>query len=227
MKTVLVTMVMALAVGMGVYAQKAAFESVQGTVEFKKPGSSVWEAAVPGRELDRETLVSTGFRSEARIKVGNSVLLVRPLTRLSLGEIEAAAAGERVDIRLRSGRLHVDVKPPAGGNVDFTVRGPSVTASVRGTAFEFDTVNLRVDEGTVYFSGADNTAVYVGAGQSSAPDPVSGKTAAPVETAAVQAAPPPVGAEELAAPPAVIPGPVPQAPVNLGMGWADNTPPLN
>jgi hypothetical protein len=220
MKTVLVTMVMALAAGMGVYAQKAVFENVQGTVEFKQPGSSVWEAAVPGRELDRDTLVSTGFRSEARIKVGNSVLLVRPLTRLSLGEIEAA--GSRVDVRLRTGRLHADVKPPAGGNVDFTVRGPSVTASVRGTAFEFDTVNLRVDEGTVYFSGADNTAVYVGAGQSSAPDPVSGKTAAPVETAAVQAAPPPVGAEELASPPpAVIPGPVPQSPVGVGMGWAD------
>jgi hypothetical protein len=219
MKTVLVTMVMALALGTGVYAQKAVFESVQGTVEIKMPGASAWEAAAAGRELDRETLVSTGFRSEARIKVGNSVLLVRPLTRLSFGEIQAG--GGQVDLRLRSGRLHVDVKPPAEGTVDFTVRGPSVTASVRGTVFEFDTVNLQVEEGTVHFSGADNTAVYVGAGQSSSPDPVSGKTAAPVETAALQAAPPPAGAEDLAASPAVISSPVLRAPVTVGFRWDD------
>jgi hypothetical protein len=101
--------------------------------------------------------------------------------------------------------------------VEFTVRSPIATASVRGTVFDFDTDNRRVDEGTVSISGTDSTAVYVAAGQSSSPDPVSGKTAAPVETAVAMTPPPPAGMEETAAPP-------PTAIINplnfgLGLGW--------
>jgi hypothetical protein len=97
------------------------------------------------------------------------------------------------------------------------VRSPTATASVRGTVFEFDTVNLRVAEGTVSFSGADRTAVYVAAGQSSSPDPVSGRAAAPVETAAALTPPPPAGAEDSAAPAstAIPPVIVPPAPPPL------------
>jgi hypothetical protein len=75
---------------------------------------------------------------------------------------------------------------------------------VRGTVFEFDTINLRVDQGLVSFSGADNSVVYVVAGQSSAADPVSGRTVVPVESAAAQAAPVPAGVDEITAPPPVI-----------------------
>jgi hypothetical protein len=200
-----------LSAGMVLYAQnsQAVVQEVRGTVELKAPGSSVWEAAVPGRELTRDTQVSTGFKSSALIKLGNSVLTVQPLTRLSLGEIQTAAETERVNVQLRVGRIRANVTPPAGQTTDFVIRSPSATASVRGTVFTFDTLNLTVNEGTVHFSGADNTAVYVQAGQSSAPDPVTGKAAAPIEVITAQT---PVIAgteiEDIVIPAAVIPSPV-------------------
>jgi hypothetical protein len=195
----------------------AVIRELRGTVETKDPGSSEWRPAALGQELEAETLLSTGFRSEAALDLGNSVLLVRPLTRLSLGEIAAAAGADRVEIQLRAGRIRADVRPPAGGNVEFTVRSPTATASVRGTSFEFDTVNLRVEEGTVSFSGADQTAVFVAAGQSSSPDPVSGRTALPVETAAALAPPPPAGVDAAApAPVAAIPG---SGPAHVDIAW--------
>jgi hypothetical protein len=197
---------------------RAVIRELRGTVETKAAGSSVWQTAVVGQELERETILSTGFRSEAALDLGSSILRVRPLTCLSLAEITATADADRIEIYLRVGRIRAEVTPPAGGTVDFTIRSPIAVASVRGTSFEFDTVTLMVDEGTVSFSGADNTAVYVAAGQSSSPDPVSGRTAAPVETAAARTPPPPAGVEAAAgSPPAVIPAS--HAPVTVGIRW--------
>jgi hypothetical protein len=223
MKAIVILMVM-MTTAASVYGQSAGavIREVRGEVEIKAPGSSVWTAAAAGQALEEETLISTGFKSTALIGIGTSALLVRPLTRLSLGSIRRAADTEQVDIRLRAGRVRAEVKPPAAGvDINFAVRSPMVTASVRGTIFEFDAVNLAVEEGVVHFSGADKSAVYVGAGQSSSPDPVSGKTAAAVETAAAQALPPPAGVAEAVSVPAVIPGPVPQAPVRVGIQWVD------
>jgi hypothetical protein len=219
MKKALVVVLMITAAGQSAYTQspRAVIRELRGTVEIRTPGSPVWRAAAVGQELERETLVSTGFGSGALIALGESTLRVQPLTRLSLGEI--ADAG-RIDIQLRAGRIRADVKPPVEGKVEFTIRSPSAVASVRGTVFEFDTVNLRVNEGTVSFAGADNTVVYVAARQSSSPDPVSGRAAAPVETAAVRTPPPPAGVEKVAAPsPVVIPVSVPGAPVNARIRW--------
>jgi hypothetical protein len=222
MKKLLVIVALMMTAAVWAQSPRAVIRELRGTVETKAPGAAEWQAAVVGQELERETLVSTGFKSEAVISLGDSILLARPLTRLTLGEIAAAADSDRIEVQLRAGRIRADVRPPAGGKVEFTVRSPMATASVRGTSFEFDTFTLRVDEGTVSFSGADNTAVYVAAGQSSAPDSVSGRTALPVETAAALTPPPPAGVEEAAAPlPAVIPPaaiPV-SAPVNVEIRW--------
>jgi hypothetical protein len=222
-KMLMLMAVMAAAGPAWAQSPKAVIQSLSGTVEIKAPGSAAWISASPGQELDPDTAVSTGFRSAALIRLGDSSLTVRPLTRLTVKELAAAGDTDRVDIQLRAGRVRAEVKAPEGGrNVNFTVRGPSATASVRGTVFDFDTVNLSVDEGTVAFSGADNTAVYVAAGQSSSPDPVSGKAAAAVETAAALTPAPPAGVEDIApVPPAVIFGPAAEAPVNVGINWPD------
>jgi hypothetical protein len=230
-KVVMMVVMMMMAGAAALRAQsplQARIQSLRGTVEIQAPGSSVWQPAVPGQELEQDTLVSTGFKSAALIMVGNSTIQVRPLTRLSLREIRAAAEGDSVDVQLRVGRIRADVRPPAeGGAVNFNVRSPVATASVRGTVFEFDTVNLAVNEGTVSFSGADKTAVYVAAGQGSSPDPLSGRAAAPVEIAVTLTPPPPAGVETVAAPPPAI-GPSPplavipdsaQAPVGIGIEW--------
>jgi hypothetical protein len=217
-----VVMAVMLAAGMALFGQTARIVDLRGTVEIKTSGASAWRAAVEGESLELETLVSTGFRSSAQIRVGNSTIQVKPLTRLSLEELASAAESERVSVYLRTGRVRANVNPVSSQRrTDFTVRAPTATASVRGTAFEFDTMNLSVTEGVVEFSGNDRAVVYVAEGQSSAPDPVSGRVVAAVDSVEAQAAPAPAGAEDLAALPPLIPGSVPQATVNVGINWRE------
>jgi hypothetical protein len=71
-------------------AQTARIQQITGTVEIKAPRAAEWEAAAAGQALDKASLISTGFNSTALIGIGNSAVLVRPLTRLSLEEIAAA-----------------------------------------------------------------------------------------------------------------------------------------
>jgi hypothetical protein len=170
-------------------AQAAYIREVRGTVEVRAPGAAEWKAAAAGEALERASLISTGFRSTALITIGNSTLTVRPLTRLSLEEIAASQSGERVTIDLRAGRVRAEVKPPAGGKTDFTVRTPTTTASVRGTVFEFDGIRVKVDEGRVHLGGTNLTGAYVGAGRSTEADPETGKTAAAAERAKEALAP--------------------------------------
>jgi hypothetical protein len=221
MKNLFATMVMATLLAGALQGQslRAYIRDIRGTVEIKAPGSSVWQAAKPGQALESETMVSTGFQSAALIAIGESTIQAQPLTRLSLGELQAAAGTERIDIHLRAGRIRAEVEAPAAGGVDFTVRSARATASVRGTLFDFDTRNLRVTEGTVSFSGADGIVVYVAAGQSSSTDPVSGRTRAPAGTADALAPPAPAGAGDAAGLPPPLRRPESDAPVNVGVNW--------
>lgn len=147
-------------------APLAVIRQVAGTVEIKAPGRD-WVPARAGAALTKDTLISTAFKSVAVISVGTSTLTVKPLTRLSLEEIARLEGSESVRLALLSGRVRAEVKPPAGGKTDFTVKSPTATASVRGTGFDQDPVNLDVDDGNVEFTGPDGLPVQVGAGQSS------------------------------------------------------------
>jgi hypothetical protein len=172
----------------GLYAQestgsRAIIRETSGTVEIKAPGSSKWIPARQGQSIARTAVVSTGFKSTAVIALGNSVLSVQPLTRLTVEEIRETAGNERVNISLQTGRIRADVKPPAGGKTEFTVRSPSATASVRGTSFEFDGLHLRVDEGRVHVTGGDRSGTYVGVGHSVSTDIETGRTISAAETA--------------------------------------------
>jgi hypothetical protein len=163
-------------------AQTAVMGEIQGTVEVRAPGAPGWKAAEPGMVLARAALISTGFKSTARIRVGSSNIMVQPLTRLSLEEIIASQDREETVLNIRAGRIRANVNPPRGGTASFTVKSPTATASVRGTVFEFDGVNLRVAEGLVYLSGAGVTGMYVGPGHTSAVDRGRGKVPGTVET---------------------------------------------
>ena len=66
-----------------------------------------------------------------------------------------------------------------------TVRGPTATASVRGTSFEFDTYSITVSEGTVAFQGASGAPMMVSAGSSSEVT-ATGRAADPIETDAAE-----------------------------------------
>jgi hypothetical protein len=162
-------------------AQTARIQQISGTVEVKAPGAA-WRAAEAGQVLDAAWLVSTGFRSTALVSIGNSTITVRALTRLSLEEIVAVQNGEQVTVDLRVGRIRADVKPPAGGRTNFTVRSPTVTASVRGTVFDFDGSRLRVQEGRVYLGSGNVAGVYISTGHTATVDAETGKTARVIET---------------------------------------------
>jgi len=147
--------------------QSGIIRELSGEVEFKREGSSAFVRASAGDVIALNTLISTGFRSTAIIEVGSSRITVRPLTRLSLAEIQRIENTETVNVNLQSGRVRVDVNPPAGSRTSFSVQSPSSTASVRGTSFDFDTVDISVDKGRVIFLGNAGPAVIVDAGNAS------------------------------------------------------------
>jgi ferric-dicitrate binding protein FerR (iron transport regulator) len=95
-----------------------------------------------------------------------------------------------VDLYLQTGRIKADVAPPSEGKIDFKVRSPSATASVRGTSFEFDGLRLVVDDGRVHVSGGDGMGVYVGAGHAVVSNPETGKTTTAAETTREELIPP-------------------------------------
>ncbi|MDR1444182.1 MAG: FecR domain-containing protein [Treponema sp.] len=164
----------------GQAASRVVIREVRGSVELKEPGADRWVPARAGQTIARSAEISTGFRSTAVLDVGNSVVTVQALTRLTVDEVLAAAGDERVTIDLRVGRVRADVKPPAGGKTAFEVRSPTATASVRGTVFDFDGTRLTVDEGRVHVSGGDS-GTYVGAGHDARIAAENGRTISGLE----------------------------------------------
>jgi len=168
MKKTFFVVLLSAVITAGVFGQNGVIRELTGEVEIKSAGASSFTAAKAGDTVARDTIVSTGFRSTAVIVIGSSTITVRPLTRLSLAEIQSASDAENVNVNLQTGRVRVDVRPPAGTRANFTVQSTTASASVRGTSFEFDTVNLSVTEGTVSFGSASGMpAVMVQAGGSS------------------------------------------------------------
>ena len=145
-------------------AERAVIRDFAGTVEVKLTPAGTWEAAEREQVLTGNSAISTGFRSTALIALGNTLLTVRPLTRLTITELSRSGDAERVDLNLETGRVRAEVQPPASGGIDFTVRSSAATASVRGTVFEFDTYSLVVSEGTVEFTGTVGSPVLIDAG---------------------------------------------------------------
>jgi hypothetical protein len=160
---------------------QARFIELTGNVEIKAGGGADWVPATLGGEIGRDTVVSTGFKSTARISVGNSILTIRPLTRLTLAELVQRGNKEEVILYLAAGRIRAEVSPPLGGKTDFTVRSPSITASVRGTVFEFNTRRIEVENGRVFFAGPNGQAVYVDGGEKSYVDETRSRVVPPFE----------------------------------------------
>jgi len=210
----IIMMVLFFALAVSVFAQNGVIREITGEVEIKHSGASSFIPAAAGAVVNLNTIISTGFRSTAVVVIGNSTLTVRPLTRLSLAEIQSTSNSESVNVNLQAGRVRVDVNPPSGTKANFTVQSPSATASVRGTSFEFDMVNVSVEKGKVAFSGKTGPAAMVGSGnttfvsaEGTAVNPVEVKTASLTPTA-------PAGIPESKAAPAVI-----TAPMVISINW--------
>jgi hypothetical protein len=176
-----------------VFAQNGTIRELNGTVEIKKPGASNYAAASVGDQISQDTIISTALRSIALVEIGSAVIMVQPLTRLSLAEISTSNNSENINIHLQAGRVRVDVNPPAGKKASMTVISPSATASVRGTSFDFSTQNLHVQEGTVSFTGNRGKSLLVNTGSDSQVK-TDGSVGDPLETRSSRLLPPlPVG----------------------------------
>jgi len=196
------------------FAQNGVVKELSGTVELKRAGSTAFVAAKAGDIVNQDTVISTGFKSTALIEVGSAVIAVRPLTRLTLTEIRASSESESLSVNLQSGRIRVDVNPPAGAKASMSVSSPSATASVRGTSFEFDTRNLHVISGNVVFKGTRGVATIVTTGSNSTTDQ-KGSAVNPLDFGAAAYKPQmPAGVQSNATP----------APIASGSGETPNSP---
>jgi len=166
MKRIMFVTILLLA-GLNVFSQEAFIDQLTGTVEIKQPNENSFKAANKGDKLFKETVLSTSFKSFAIIKIGSTTITIRPLTTLSLTEIQKQENLETVNVNLQTGRVRVDVKPPVGTKAATTLTSPSTTASVRGTSFEFDATNLYVNEGSVSFVGNKGQTILVREGENS------------------------------------------------------------
>jgi hypothetical protein len=167
----------------------AILRELSGRVEIKPPGSEEWIPAEADMPVEQAALISTGFKSTALLALGNSTIIIQSLTRLSLEEIIEQQGNEQVQVYLRTGRVRAEVRPPVQGKTAFTVRSPMATASVRGTVFDFDTVNLNVTEGRVAFTGAAGSPVPVRRGETSSVNESGAMATAPQEEQAAVLAP--------------------------------------
>jgi hypothetical protein len=224
MKKTMFAFVFAMAV-MSVFAQNGVIKELSGTVELKSAGSSAFTPAKAGDIVKQDTVVSTGLKSNALIEIGSTVIAVRPLTRLTLTEIRASSESEALNVSLQSGRVRVDVKPPAGTKTVMTVSSPSTTASVRGTSFELDAQNLYVISGNVLFKGTRGVYTLVTTGSESTADK-NGRAVNPIAFGNAAYLPPmPVGTQSNASPAATAVGSGGKTPkddtsnVGVGIGY--------
>jgi len=194
MKKIFIASLMIIFFAFIAYSQNGVIREFTGDVTLKPAGGADFIPAAAGSTVAQNTIVSTGFRSTAVITIGTNTITVRPLTRLTLSEIQSTANTEEINVNLQAGRVRVDVNPPAGTRANFTVQGPSSTASVRGTSFEIDARSLQVIEGKVIYSGSNGYVSVVSAGTSGA-IAAGGSVLDPVEIAVLELVPSaPVGA---------------------------------
>lgn len=148
---------------------QAVIKEVSGKVEIKAPAKG-WESATEGMEISKGTIISTGFKSQALLDLGSSILYVKQLTRMSLDELTQKEGIVTTGLFLRVGKVKARVKTTAGLQHNFTLKSPISTAAVRGTALDYTGPKLKVygdGESAVIFTNLFNQSRTVWGGESS------------------------------------------------------------
>lgn len=148
-KSILLIFIFLVTALLPVYSINASFSEVNGKVEVKIFGS--WKSAKVGTMIPEGATISTGFGSKAVIKIGDNVLEVKQLTRLTLKELLEKEDTISTDLYLSVGKIGAKVKTSQGRRQSFKISSPVSTAAVRGTSFEYDGYTLTVEEGVVEF----------------------------------------------------------------------------
>jgi hypothetical protein len=125
-------------------------KEMRGKVEVQAPGGS-WRSASIGMTVSQGTTISTGFNSTVLIDLGNSILDVKPLTRLRLEELLEKEGTIQTELFLKVGKVRAEVKSASGLRQDFKLRSPVSTAAVRGTKLDYDGFDVVVFDGDVLY----------------------------------------------------------------------------
>ncbi len=133
--------------GAPLFATEATVVSVIGKAEVKTENQ--WIPLRKGDKIYTGDVISTGFKSEITFKIDASVVTIKPLSRVSIDEISEKKNLTKTQLFLDAGSIKADIKAPEDKRASFKVTCPSATASVRGTAGEFDAFgNLQSTRGS-------------------------------------------------------------------------------
>ena len=145
---------------------QAVFKELSGKVEVKAPLKD-WEPAQVDMIISKGTIISTGFRSTARLEIGPSDLYVKQLTRMELEELTMMKGTVTTGLNLRVGKVEARVKTVEGLEHNFKLRSPISTAAVRGTRLVDNGYTLKVLDGDVLFFNRLGQKRTVSAGEES------------------------------------------------------------
>lgn len=149
-------------------AAEALVIETEGTVEIRESAGDEWIPLEENTVVPTGATISTGFNAGAVLEVGPTARLhVDALTRIKLEELIEQEGLVESDIQLSVGRVQGEVRGAEDTQTDFQVRSVNATASVRGTSFEFDGVNLRVSEGQVELANNFNQHTSIREGERS------------------------------------------------------------
>ncbi|MBP5359186.1 MAG: FecR domain-containing protein [Treponema sp.] len=130
------------------HALDAKVVSVTGKVEVQTNGSA-WKTLKAGDKLAKGSVISTGFKSSAKISIDSTTVDLGPLTRITIEKLASNNVKDETSLYLDSGKVKADVKKNGAKKVDFKVSSPVATASVRGTIIVYHAGGLMItEEGT-------------------------------------------------------------------------------
>lgn len=126
--------------GFSLFATEGTITYLKGKVEVQR--NNEWIPLKMGDTVYSTEVISTGFQSEAKIKVMDSVLSLGPVTRISLKELSSTQDKDKINVYLNTGTLRTKVNHTDNKRVSCQVRTPIGVASVRGTEFDIDDSNI-------------------------------------------------------------------------------------
>lgn len=150
----LITAVIFVALSSSVFAEEAVVTFVSGKVEVQRSGK--WIALQKGDTVQKSETISTGFQSEVKIKVMDSVMYLGPVTRITLEELSSNGKQDNVNVYLKTGTARSQVKHTDNKRVNYQVHTAVAVASCRGTDWTIDdSNNVYCYEGTVAVAAYD------------------------------------------------------------------------
>ena len=125
--------------GAAAFAADATVTYVSGKVEVQRNGK--WVALQKGDTVAKSETISTGFQSEAKIKMMDSVMYLGPVTRITLEELSTSEQQDNVNVYLKTGTARSQVRHIDSKRVNYQVHTAVAVASCRGTDWVADDSN--------------------------------------------------------------------------------------